>query len=182
VNFGGIGVVIGHEMTHGFDDEGSQYDGHGNLREWQTSEDRKAFTERTDCLAGEYGSFVAAPAQGDQPALKLNGKLTLGENTADNGGLRIAYMALLDTLAAQGKSINDQIDGYTEAQRYFLGFAQVWCENETEQSSRQGVLTDPHSPGRWRVNGTVQNFDQFGKAFGCKQGQPMYPVNSCRVW
>jgi putative endopeptidase len=182
VNFGGIGAVIGHEMTHGFDDEGSQYDGHGNRREWQTADDRKAFTGRTDCLASEYGSFEAVPAQGDQPALKLNGKLTLGENTADNGGLRIAYKALLDTLAAQGKSITDPIDGFTEAQRYFLGFAQVWCENETEQAARQGVLTDAHSPGRWRVNGTVQNFDQFGKAFGCKQGQPMVPVNTCRVW
>lgn len=182
VNFGGIGVVIGHEMTHGFDDDGSQYDGHGNLREWQTAEDRNAFTQRTDCLASEYGGFDAAPAQGHQPALKLNGKLTLGENTADNGGLRIAYMALLDTLAAQGKSINEEIDGYSEAQRYFLGFAQVWCENQTEQAARQAVLTDPHSPGRWRVNGTVQNFDQFGKAFGCKLGQPMFPANSCRVW
>jgi putative endopeptidase len=182
VNFGGIGVVIGHEMTHGFDDEGSQYDGHGNLREWQTPEDRKAFTERTDCVANEYSGFEAAPAKGDAPAQKVNGKLTLGENTADNGGLRIAYMALLDTLAAQGKSIDDKIDGYSEAQRYFLGFAQVWCQNQTEQSARQSALTDPHSPGRWRVNGTVQNFDQFGKAFGCTKGQPMYPVNSCRVW
>jgi putative endopeptidase len=112
----------------------------------------------------------------------LNGKLTLGENTADNGGLRIAYMALLDTLALQGKSIDDKIDGYTEAQRYFLGFAQVWCENRTEQAARQAALTDPHSPGKWRVNGSVQNFDAFGKAFGCTKGQPMYPVNSCRVW
>ncbi len=182
VNFGGIGVVIGHEMTHGFDDEGSKYDGHGNLREWQAAEDRKAFTARTECLASEYSGFDAAPPKGDQPAVKLNGKLTLGENTADNGGLRLAYMALLDTLAAQGKSISDQIDGYTEAQRYFLGFAQVWCENQTEQAARLRVLTDPHSPGRWRVNGTVQNFDQFGKAFGCKVGQPMFPEHSCRVW
>jgi putative endopeptidase len=182
VNFGGIGVVIGHEMTHGFDDEGSQYDGHGNLREWQTPEDRKAFTERTDCTANEYSGFEAAPAKGDTAAQMLNGKLTLGENTADNGGLRIAYMALLDTLAAQGKSIGDKTDGFTEAQRYFIGFAQVWCENKTEQAARQSALTDPHSPGRWRVNGTVQNFDQFGKAFGCTQGQPMLPASSCRVW
>jgi len=182
VNFGGIGVVIGHEMTHGFDDEGSKYDGRGNLREWQTPEDRKAFTERTDCEVDEYGSFEAAPAHDNVTAQKLNGKLTLGENTADNGGLRIAYMALLDTLAAQGKSIEDKIDGYTEMQRYFLGFAQVWCQNQTEQSARQAALVDPHSPGRWRVNGTVQNFDQFGKAFGCTKGQPMYPANSCRVW
>jgi len=182
VNFGGIGVVIGHEMTHGFDDEGSKYDGKGNLREWQTPEDRKAFTERTDCEVAEYGGFDAAPAHDDVPAQKLNGKLTLGENTADNGGLRIAWMALLDTLAAQGKSINDKVDGYTEAQRYFLGFAQVWCQNQTEKSARQSALTDPHSPGRWRTNGSVQNFDEFGKAFGCTKGQPMYPVNSCRVW
>jgi putative endopeptidase len=182
VNFGGIGVVIGHEMTHGFDDEGSKYDGQGNLREWQTADDRKAFTERTDCVANEYSGFEAAPAKGDTPAQHLNGKLTLGENTADNGGLRIAYMALLDTLAAQLKTIGDKIDGYTEAQRYFLGFAQVWCQNQTDQASRQAALVDPHSPGQWRVNGSVQNFDEFGKAFGCTKGQPMYPVNSCRVW
>jgi putative endopeptidase len=182
VNFGGIGVVIGHEMTHGFDDDGSQYDGHGNLREWQTAEDRKAFTARTDCIADEYSGFEAAPARGDTPAQKLNGRLTLGENTADNGGLRIAYMALLDTLAAQGKSIADKIDGYTEAQRYFIGFAQVWCQNRTEQSSRQAALTDGHSPGRWRVDGSVRNFGEFGKAFDCAKGQPMYPVDSCRVW
>jgi putative endopeptidase len=182
VNFGGIGVVIGHEMTHGFDDEGSQYDGKGNLREWQTAADRKAFTERTDCEVAEYGSFEAAAANGDVPAQKLNGKLTLGENTADNGGLRIAYMALLDTLAAEGKTINDKIDGYTEAQRYFIGFAQVWCQNQTEQAARQSALVDPHSPGRWRVNGTVQNFDEFGKAFGCTVGKPLTPVHSCRVW
>ena len=182
VNFGGIGVVIGHEMTHGFDDQGSKYDGKGNLRERQTPEDRKAFSERTECVADEYSGFEAAPAHGDTPAQMLNGDLTLGENTADNGGLRLAYMALLDTLAAEGKSIHDKIDGYTEAQRYFLGFAQVWCQNQTEETARQRALTDPHSPGRWRVNGSVQNFDAFGKAFGCAKGQPMAPVNSCRVW
>jgi putative endopeptidase len=182
VNFGAIGEVIGHEMTHGFDDQGSKFDGKGNLREWQTAEDRKAFTDRTQCLADEYSSFEAVPAKGDAPTLKLNGKLTLGENTADNGGLRIAYAALLDTLAAQGKTIADEIDGYSEAQRYFIGYAQVNCANVTEQVARQLALTDPHSPGKWRVNGTVQNFDEFGKAFGCKKGQPMYPVSSCRVW
>ncbi len=103
VNFGGIGVVIGHEMTHGFDDQGSKYDGKGNLREWQTADDRKKFIERTDCEVDEYSGFEAAPAHDDMPQQKLNGKLTLGENTADNGGLRIAYMALLDTLAAAGQ-------------------------------------------------------------------------------
>jgi putative endopeptidase len=182
VNFGGIGVVIGHEMTHGFDDQGSKYDGNGNLREWQTPEDRKAFTERTECEAKEYDGFLAAPAQGDAPAQYLNGHLTLGENTADNGGLRIAYAALLDTLAQEGKSIDDKIDGFTEAQRYFIGFAQVWCQNVQDAAARRFAIVDPHSPGKWRVNGTVQNFDEFGKAFGCRKGQPMYPVNSCRVW
>jgi putative endopeptidase len=182
VNFGGIGVVIGHEMTHGFDDQGAKYDGKGNLRQWQTDEDKKAFEDRTSCVADEYSGFEAAPAHDDVPAQKLNGRLTLGENTADNGGLHIAYQALLDTLAAEGKSIDDQIGGYSEAQRFFLGFGQVWCQNQTDGSARQSALTDPHSPGRWRTNGSVQNFDEFGKAFGCKKGQPMYPVKSCRVW
>ncbi len=182
VNYGGIGVVIGHEMTHGFDDQGAKYDGKGNLRQWQTDADKKAFEERTSCVADEYSGFEAAPAHGDVPSQHLNGRLTLGENTADNGGLRIAYQALLNTLAEEGKSIDEKIDGYTEAQRFFLGFAQVWCQNQTEQTARQLALTDPHSPGRWRANGSVQNFDEFGKAFGCKKGQPMYPENSCRVW
>jgi putative endopeptidase len=174
VNFGGIGVVIGHEMTHGFDDQGSKYDGKGNVVEWQTPADRKAFTERTDCEVKEYGSFEAVPG------LKLNGQLTLGENTADNGGLRLAYVALMDTLAKQAPP--PEIDGYTPAQRFFLAFGQVWCLNVREQAARNYVLTDPHSPGNWRVNGAVENFDEFGKAFSCKKGAPMYPENACRVW
>jgi putative endopeptidase len=182
VNFGGIGMVIGHEMTHGFDDEGSKYDGHGNVREWQTPEDRKAFTERTDCVAKEYSGFEVAPAHGDIKAQLINGKLTLGENTADNGGLRIAYMALVDTLAAQGRSITDVHSGFTEAQLYFLGFGQAWCANSTEQFNREMAVANPHALEKWRVNGTIPNFDEFGKAFGCKKGQPMYPAKSCRVW
>jgi putative endopeptidase len=182
VNFGGIGVVIGHEMTHGFDDQGSKFDGKGNVREWQSPEDRKEFTQRTSCIADEYSGFETAPAHDEVAAQNLNGKLTLGENTADNGGLRIAYMALLDTLASEGKSVSDKIDGYTEAQRFFIGFAQVWCQNQTEQEARQRALTDSHSPGRWRTNGSVQNFEEFGKAFNCRKGQPMYPEKACRVW
>jgi putative endopeptidase len=174
VNFGGIGVVIGHEMTHGFDDQGSKYNGKGNVVEWQTPADRKAFTERTDCEVKEYGSFEAVPG------LRLNGQLTLGENTADNGGLRLAYMALMDTLAKEAPA--PEIDGYTPAQRFFLAFGQVWCSNIREQAARNYVLTDPHSPGNWRVNGAVENFDEFGKAFHCKKGAPMYPENACRVW
>ncbi|RZU40854.1 M13 family metallopeptidase [Edaphobacter modestus] len=176
VNFGGIGVVIGHEMTHGFDDQGSQYDPQGNVRSWWTDEDRKKFTERTDCEVKEYSGFEVAPGQ------NLNGKLTLGENTADNGGLRIAYQALMNTLAEQNASTTAKVDDYTPAQRFFLGFGQVWCENVTEQAARLRAKTDPHSSGRWRANGAVQNFDEFGKAFGCKVGQPMMPANACRVW
>jgi putative endopeptidase len=176
VNFGGIGVVIGHEMTHGFDDQGSKYDPKGNVRSWWTDEDRTRFNERTDCEVKEYSSFEVAPGQ------NLNGKLTLGENTADNGGLRIAYQALMSTLAEQNASTTAKVDKYTPAQRFFLGFGQVWCENTTEQAARLRAKTDPHSSGRWRTNGAVQNFDEFGKAFGCKVGQPMMPANACRVW
>ena len=176
VNFGGIGVVIGHEMTHGFDDQGSQYDPQGNVRQWWTPEDRKKFDARTDCEVKEYGGFEVAPGQ------KQNGKLTLGENTADNGGLRIAYAALMSTLAKEGTPETEKIDGYTPAQRFFIGFGQVWCENRTEQAARLGAKVDPHSSGEWRTNGTVQNFGQFGTAFGCKTGQPMMPENACHVW
>ena len=177
VNFGGIGVVIGHEMTHGFDDQGSQYDPQGNVRMWWTAEDRKKFDERTACEVKEYGGFEVAPGQ------TLNGKLTLGENTADNGGLHIAYQALMETLAtSKDEAATRKIDGYTPAQRFFLGFGQVWCESQTEQVARMRAKTDPHSSGEWRTNGSVQNFDAFGKAFGCKVGQPMMPATACRVW
>lgn len=176
VNFGGIGVVIGHEMTHGFDDQGSKYDAQGNVRSWWTPEDKKKFDERTDCEVKEYSNFEVAPGQ------KLNGRLTLGENTADNGGLRIAYAALMSTLAEENKSTTDKTDGYTPAQRFFISWGQVWCENTREQTARLRAKTDPHSSGEWRVNGSVQNFDQFGKAFGCKAGQPMMPEKSCQVW
>ncbi|HTH52419.1 MAG TPA: M13 family metallopeptidase [Edaphobacter sp.] len=176
VNFGGIGVVIGHEMTHGFDDQGSQYDLKGNVRSWWTPEDKKEFGERTSCEVKEYSGFEVAPGQ------NLNGKLTLGENTADNGGLRIAFQALMKTLAEENASTTAKMDGYTPEQRFFLGFGQVWCENTTEQAARLRAKTDPHSSGRWRVNGSVQNFEKFGEAFGCKVGQPMMPANACRVW
>ncbi|ADW67843.1 M13 family metallopeptidase [Granulicella tundricola] len=184
VNFGGIGVVIGHEMTHGFDDQGSKYGPTGNVKyntdgtlgSWFTPEDQKKFDERTKCVADEYSGFNVAEGQ------NLNGRLTLGENSADNGGIRIAYQALQQVMAKQGISPTSQIDGYTPAQRFFISFGQVWCSNQTEQSARVLAKTDPHSPGKWRTDGTVQNFDEFGKAFSCKVGQPMMPEKSCRVW
>jgi putative endopeptidase len=177
VNFGGIGVVIGHELTHGFDDQGRKYDAEGNFRDWWTPEDAKEFEQRADCTAKEYSSFVSV--KDDKGEVKLNGKLTLGENTADNGGLKLAYMALMDTI---GSTPVKPIDGFTPQQRFFLSFAQIWCQNVTDQEARKRALTDPHSPGRWRVNGAAQNSAAFQEAFGCKAGQPMVSANACRVW
>jgi putative endopeptidase len=182
VNFGSIGVVVGHELTHGFDELGSRFDGRGNLQEWQTAEDHRRFAEKTDCEVAEYGNFGAMPDPGNLPQLKVNGRLTLAENTADNGGLRIAFQALTEALAAEGKTAQEPIDGYSVEQRFFLSFAQVWCQNQGARSARQSAKADPQSPGRWRVNGASQNFDEFGKAFGCARGTPMYPLSSCRIW
>ena len=185
VNFGGIGVVIGHEMTHGFDDQGSKYGPTGNVRynadgsigSWFTAADQAKFKDRTECVAKEYGGFQVAPGQ------NLNGHLTLGENTADNGGIRIAYRALMNTLQQEGKSPTAELEGYTPAQRFFISFGQVWCQNQREQAAINQAKTDPHSTGEWRVKGTVQNFDEFGKAFSCHAGQPMMPESGgCRVW
>jgi putative endopeptidase len=177
VNMGGIGVVIGHELTHGFDDQGRKYDPQGNLRDWWTEQDGKEFEERAGCVATEYGNFVAVDD------LKLNGKLTLGENTADNGGARIALAALEQMIAQDktGKSA-EKIDGYTPEQRFFLGFGRVWCEKRRPEFSRMLVKVDPHSPGKYRVNGVVQNMPEFQKAWGCKAGQPMVAQNACHVW
>ena len=177
VNFGGIGVVIGHELTHGFDDQGRKYDPQGNLRDWWTEQDGKEFETRASCVANEYSNFVAIDD------LKLNGRLTLGENTADNGGARIALMALLRMIEQdQSGKTAEKIDGYTPEQRLFLGFGRVWCEKRRPEFSRMLVTVDPHSPGRYRVNGVVQNMPEFQKAWGCKAGQPMVSENQCRVW
>lgn len=173
VNLGGIGAVIGHELTHGFDDEGRQFDAKGNLRDWWSKEDAQGFEERANCIAEEYGNFE--PVAGT----KLNGKLTLGENTADNGGLRVAYMALVHRLA--GKPVSE-IDGLTAKQRFFVGWAQVWCENTREENERIQAATDPHSPGKFRVNGVLGNMPEFAEAFSCKIGQPMVRDKACRVW
>ncbi len=177
VNFGGIGLVIGHELTHGFDDQGRKFDPQGNLHDWWTEQDGKEFEKRAACVADEYSNFVAVDD------LKLNGKLTLGENTADNGGARIALMALEHMIADDktGKE-GQKIDGYTPEQRYFLGFARVWCEKRRPEVARVRVLTDPHSPGKYRVDGVVQNMPEFQKAWGCKAGQPMVAENACHVW
>jgi len=173
VNFGAIGAIIGHELTHGFDDQGRQYDAQGNLRDWWTAADAKAFEQRADCLVQEYSGFTGP---GDA---KLNGKLELGENTADAGGLRVAYMALMETL--DGKEPPKR-DGFTAAQRFFLGWGQAWCENITEESARLQAQTDPHALSEFRVNGVVSNMPEFQKAFMCRVGQPMVRYPACRVW
>jgi endothelin-converting enzyme/putative endopeptidase len=173
VNYGGIGAVIGHELTHGFDDQGSQYDKEGNLKSWWTPDDRKEFDTRTDCIKNEYGGFVAVED------VHLNGKLTLGENTADNGGVRIAYEALKDDLKGKDEK---KLDGFTPEQRFFLGFGQIWCQNITPEAARLRAKVDPHSPGQYRVNGVVSNMPEFQQAFGCKAGQPMVRDNACHVW
>ena len=177
VNFGGIGLVIGHELTHGFDDQGRKFDPQGNLHDWWSEQDGKEFEKRATCIADEYSNFVAVDD------LKLNGKLTLGENTADNGGARIA-LAALEHMIADDKTGKEgqKIDGYTPEQRFFLGFGRVWCEKRRPEVARLRVLTDPHSPGKYRVNGVVQNMPEFQKAWGCKASQPMVAENACHVW
>ena len=176
-NFGAIGLVIGHELTHGFDDQGRKFDPQGNLRDWWTAEDGKQFEARASCVANEYSNFIAVDD------LKLNGRLTLGENTADNGGARIALMALHHFIADDktGKS-GQTIDGYTPDQRFFLGFSRVWCELRRPEYTRAQVTTNPHSPGKWRVNGVVENMPEFDQAFGCKKGDAMVSENACHVW
>ena len=176
VNYGHIGAIVGHELTHGFDDQGRKFDGKGNLSEWWTAEDAKKFSEKTDCEVNEYGQFSVSGG------VKLNGKLTLGENTADNGGLRLAYIAFLADAKQKSIDLSKTQDGYTPVQLFFLGFAQNWCGELRPETERMQAQTDPHSPLKFRTLGVVRNMPEFGQAFGCKAGQPMEPQNACRVW
>jgi len=175
-DYGHIGAIVGHELTHGFDDQGRQFDANGNLSDWWTAEDAKKFEEKADCEVKEYSGFTAVEDA------KVNGKLTLGENTADNGGLRLAYIAFLSDAKRKNIDLNQKQDGYTPVQQFFLGFGQNWCGATRPEQLRTQVQTDPHSPRQFRVDGVVQNMPEFGKAFGCKVGQPMMPANYCRVW
>ena len=178
VNYGGVGAVVGHELTHAFDDEGRQFDANGNLRDWWQKKDEEEFDKLADCVVKEYSAFEPVPG------VHVNGKLTLGENTADNGGVRLAYMALLDSLTKHGGSLSDKKDGYTTAQQFFLGFGQIWCSNIRPEDQRLRAQTDPHSPPEARVNGVVKNSEAFSKAWGCREGQAMFaaPGKACRVW
>jgi putative endopeptidase len=180
VNYGHIGAVIGHELTHGFDDEGKKFDAKGNLADWWTAEDTTKFQAKTSCLVKEYGNFTAV--EDPKEPVKVNGNLTLGENTADNGGLVLAYIAYLDRAKKEDLDIHKKIDGYTGPQRFYIAFAQNWCENSRPEAVRAQVLTDPHSPDHFRANGAIVNQPGFAAAFSCKKGSPMVPADSCRVW
>ncbi len=172
VNMGGIGAVIGHELTHGFDDQGRQFDAKGNLRDWWTAKDAKAFEEHAQCFVNQYSKF--APVDD----VHLNGKLTLGENTADNGGIRLALMALRAMSGMNGAAV----DGFTPEQQFFVSFGQIWCDNARPEVLRLRAQTDPHSPDEFRVNGVLSNMPEFQKAFSCKPGSPMVNPKPCRVW
>jgi putative endopeptidase len=180
-NYGGIGTVIGHEMTHGFDDQGSRFDAVGNLRNWWTEEDQKNFQVRANCIINEYGSFEVAAAHDGQPAININGKLVTGEAIADLGGATLAFRAYQKSQAGKKKQV---IDGFTPEQRFFLGFAQVWGENMAMEEQARRALTDVHAQGRFRVNGTVSNMPEFHRAFHCEQGSAMVRAEGqrCSIW
>lgn len=175
LNYGGIGAVIGHEITHGFDDQGRQYDANGNLVQWWTGADDTLFNSKANVVVTQYESFCPMDSQ------CVNGNLTLGENIADFGGLTIAYYAF--KLTEEGKS-TELIDGFTPAQRFFLGFGRIWASQYTEQAMRQQLLTNPHSPGEYRVNGTLANMPEWYEAFGVKEGDKLWlpEPDRAKIW
>jgi len=172
-NYGNTGATIGHELTHAFDDEGRQFDAKGNLRDWWTPGDAKGFEDRINCVRDQYAQFVVVDD------IHITSKLTSGEDVADIGGTLLAYIAWKKQ--TEGMKLADA-DGFTPDQRYFVGMAQWACENERPENLRLHAATDPHSPGFARINGVVSNMPEFQKAFGCKVGQPMVHVPTCRVW
>jgi endothelin-converting enzyme/putative endopeptidase len=172
-NYGNTGMTIGHELTHGFDDEGRKYDARGDLRDWWTPADARAFEERAQCVAKQFSEYTIVDD------IKLNGELTLGENVADLGGLILAWMAWKAETA--GKALEPR-DGLTPEQRFFVGHAQWACESQRPETLRVRAVTGQHAPGKYRVNGLVTNMPQFAAAFSCKPGAPLAPEKRCRVW
>jgi putative endopeptidase len=172
-NFGDTGVTIGHELTHGFDDEGRQFDAQGNLRDWWTPEDAKAFEQRASCISDQYSQYVVVDD------IKINGKLTLGEDVADLGGMILAYMAWQQDTKGQRL---EPIEGFTPEQRFFIAYGQSWCASTRDETKRLRAAVDPHSPDKNRANGVVSNMPQFQEAFHCKAGSAMVRENRCRVW
>jgi endothelin-converting enzyme/putative endopeptidase len=182
VNYGHIGAIIGHEIIHGYDSDGHEYDGKGSLNEWWTPEDIKSFAHRSDCLADEYSAFTAVEDKNPANNVHVNGRQTLNENIADNGGILLAFMAYMQHAKEQHIDLTAKRDGFTPPQRFYIAYAQNTCQNATPELIRTQVLQDDHSPGRFRVNGVVVNQPGFASAFGCKPGAPMAPVKSCHVW
>ena len=172
-NYGDTGATIGHELTHGFDDEGRQFDAKGNLHDWWTKKDAEEFQKRADCVSDEYSGFTIVDD------IKINGKLTLGEDVADLGGTFLAYIAWKNVTKGQDLK---PIDGFTPDQRFFIGMAQWACGDERAENKRMRAITNPHSPESFRVNGVVSNMPEFGAAFGCREGQPMVRLKQCKVW
>ena len=172
VNYGAIGVVIGHEMTHGFDDQGRQFDKEGNMSNWWTDEDAKAFKERTDILVDQFNKVLVMPAEGDQPALYANGEFSLGENIADQGGLRVSYTAMQNSFGGQHP---EPVDGFTAEQRFYLSYATIWAQTMRDEEVIRRTKTDEHSLGKNRVNVTLRNIDTFHKAFGITDGAMFLP-------
>ena len=172
-NYGNTGATIGHELTHGFDDEGRQFDAKGNLHDWWTKEDVAEFEKRATCVSDQYSQYMVVDE------IKINGKLTLGEDVADLGGTILAYMAWKD--ATRDQSLHPA-DGLTPDQRFFVGMAQWACGDERAESKRVHAITDPHSPEEYRINGVVSNMPEFATAFSCKLNQPMVREKACRVW
>jgi len=175
-NYGNTGGTIGHELTHAFDDEGRQFDAKGNLKDWWTKKDGKAFEERAQCIVDQYAQYTVVDD------IKINSKLTLGEDVADLGGLILGWMAWKTQMASMPQQAQPLRDGLSPEQRFFVGYAQWACENDRPENLRVSAATDPHSPGKYRVNGVVINMPEFEKAFNCKPGQPMAAVKRCRVW
>jgi len=176
INYGHVGSVIGHELTHGFDDSGRRFDALGNMVDWWSVEDSKAFEERKDCMVHEYDNFKV----GDN--LHVNGALTVGENIADNGGLRLSYLAFLLNAKREGLNLEQVTDGLSVIQRFFIAFGQNFCSTTRPEQERLNLQTNEHSPDQFRINGPARNLAAFGQAFGCKLGQPMMPTKACRVW
>jgi putative endopeptidase len=174
VNYGGMGAVIGHEISHGFDDQGSQFDGQGNLRNWWTADDRKNFDDRATCVEKQFDSYEV------EPGLHQNGKLVLGESIGDLGGLAISYAAYEKSL--EGKPRPKDIDGFTPEQRFFLGWAQVWGTNQRPEAARLQANTNPHPLARFRGNGPLSDMAAFAQAWGCKKGDPMVREQACKIW
>jgi len=173
-NLGGIGMVIGHELTHGFDDQGAQFDKDGNLSRWWSDADYKKFEAKGKCVADQYSTFEALPKQ------FVKGELTLGEDIADMGGVKLAFHAYKKLRGGADKQI--VADGFTEDQQFFIAVGQAWCSKDRPEETQRRLTVDPHAPPKFRVYGALRNLPDFAKAFSCAPGTPMHPTNSCQVW